>query len=436
VVEPAVTTHEESDARAPISENAVKKLPSWLPVAGIVLLAFVFRLVLGHYVQDYIGDSGDFTGIARNLAAGHGYSVVRSPPFIATDLRWPGYPAFLALAFVFNNSHGAAVVLNALLGAVATFLVYLISRALNLSSLFCLAATGVAAFFLCTASFAGDVAAENLSVPAVLAFVYVVLLRQPRSRTALFVLGSLLAWLAALTREELVAFVVIAAVVAGRRAHLRAFASIALVGCFLLGPALWLVRNEVQVHRLEYTDSLQADQALLAAVDSNEGSPLYREGTVLAGRREVTPAQRSQYQQEVFTAMKRYFTSHFTGYAENKVKAAIEYPFPQPIYGLKYGKDSLLIVGRLAWSLLLLAEYVLASIAAWRCWAKGHRWNVVALGLFPAFALCLVVVDNPVPRYWLPSVLLLLPPAFVGVSELPQALHILGRAILGEKRSA
>jgi hypothetical protein len=52
------------------------------------------------------------------------------------------------------------------------------------------------------------------------------------------------------------------------------------------------------------------------------------------------------------------------------------------------------------------------------------------------FALCLVVVDNPVPRYWLPSVLLLLPPAFVGVSELPQALHILGRAILGEKRSA
>jgi len=110
--------------------------------------------------------------------------------------------------------------------------------------------------------------------------------------------------------------------------------------------------------------------------------------------------------------MKRYFTSHFTGYAENKVKAAIEYPFPQPIYGLKYGKDSLLIVGRLA-GRYSCSQNMFSHQSQRGDVGPKTRWNVVALGLFPVFALCLVVVDNPVPRYWLPSVLLLLPPAFV-----------------------
>jgi len=84
----------------------------------------------GHYVQDYIGDSGDFTALPAI------WLQVTGTRWLALLLllprpQVPGYPAFLALAFVFNNSHGAAVVLNALLGAVATFLVYLISRALN-----------------------------------------------------------------------------------------------------------------------------------------------------------------------------------------------------------------------------------------------------------------------------------------------------------------
>jgi hypothetical protein len=398
----------------------IRNWQSWVPLAACLVFAFVFRLVLGHYVLVFKGESATYLAVAHNLAAGHGYSKVSSPPYIATDQHWPGYPVILSVAFLFNTSHASLVVANAILGTIATLFVYLISRALNLSSGLTLAATATAAVFISTASIAGVAAVENLSVPAVLAFVYVVLIRPPKSRVTLFVLGSLLAWLAALTREELLAFVVIAAVVAGRRAKFRALTSVGLVICFLVGPALWVMRNEIQVHRLEYTDSINLDQAILPSVNTQwEGSSLYREGGILKKAREVTPSQRAQYQHAVFQQAKSYITHDFVGFVANKVSPALEYPFPDPIDGYVYGNSSLLILAKLGWSFFLLIEYLLALIAGWRCWVRGYRWNVVSIGLFPAFALCLVLVDAPEPRYWLPSVLLLLPAAFAGIRELP-----------------
>ncbi len=400
----------------------------WAPVVVCLLVAFVFRLILGHYVLVFKGETATYKAIAHNLAAGHGYSKVTSPPYIATDLRWPAYPVLLSLAYLIDNSHASLVVLNAILGTISTFLVYLMCGAVNLSHRLSVAATATAALFISTASIAGVAAVENLSVPAVLAFVYVVLLRPPQSRVALFVFGSGLAWLAALTRQELVAFVVIAAVVAGRRVKLRALASIGLVVCFLVGPVLWVARNEIQLHRLEYSDSLQVDQALLTAVDTHwEGSRLYKEGGKLSRRREVTPAQRSQYQSAVFHKDEQYLEHDFLGFVGGKVSPVIQYPFPDPIDGYVYGVSAAATLAKLVWYLFLLAEYVLAVIAGWRWWRSGDRWNVVGIGLFPAFALCLAAVDSPEPRYWLPSVLLLLPAAFAGIRELPWLL----RKILG-----
>ena len=399
---------------------AIRNWRAWAPLAACLVLAFVYRLVLGHFVLVFKGETATYLAIAHNLAAGHGYSKVTSPPYLATDLRWPGYPALLSVAFLLNGSHASLVVLNAILGTVSTLFVYLVCRAVHLRSGLTLAATVTAALFISTASIAGVAAVENLSVPAVLAFVYFVLLRPPTSPVVLFVVGSLLAWLAALTRQELVLFVAIAAIVAGRRARLRAIPSIALVLCFLLGPVLWVVRNDVQLHRLEYSDSLQVDQALLTAVNSHwEGSSLYHEGGTLSRRREVTPAQRSQYQRAVYRMDERYLEHDLPGFLGNKISPVLEYPFPDPIDGIVYGTNSALTLAKLGWFLFLLGEYGLALLAGWRCWRRGDRWNVVAIGMFPAFALCLAAVDSPEPRYWLPATLLLLPAAFAGLRDMP-----------------
>ncbi len=423
----ATTLEATTTLEAPTPADS-RGLPSWLPVTGLMIVAFVFRLVLGHYFQQLTGDAPEYTSLAHNLAAGHGYSTVSAPPYLASDVRLPGYPAVLALAFVFNSSHGAVVVLNALLGALSTLLVWMIARALNLSSALALAAAGISALFFSTASWAGVAYSENLTMPALLAFVYVVLLKPPRSRLVLFGLGSALAWTVALTRYELVFFVILAGVIAGRFAKLRPLASIALVGCFLVGPAVWVVRNDIQVHRIEYGDSVIADQGLLMTVIPKLGSPLQLHGDELLLHRQITPQQRSQYQSQTLNSLHSYLSHHFPAYLEHKVGSAIEYPFPPPIATLTYSKGGIFFA-RLAWSFLLLAGYAFALFAGWRWWTRGHRRKVVALGLFPVFAFCLVPFIDAVQRYWLPSLLFLLPAALKGASDFVVELRIRLRGV-------
>src|SRR6185437_11302073 len=204
----------------------------WLLPGLFVLVAFAFRLALGAVFTYYGGDAPQYTALAKNLTAGHGCSIALAAPYVASDLRVPGYPGFLALAFSFSGSHWSVIVLNAFLGAVSTLFVWLICRALGLSRARSLWAMGICALFLSTASMAGVALSENLSVPAVLALVYFVLIRPTSSRLRLFVGGSILAWLVALTRDELLLFVVLVALLAARRAHLRMLASLGLVACF------------------------------------------------------------------------------------------------------------------------------------------------------------------------------------------------------------
>jgi hypothetical protein len=414
----------------PVAAASRTALSKWGPVAACVAVAFVFRLVIGHAFQVAILDSGQYTSIASNLAHGHGYSEVSSPPYVPSDLRLPGYPLLLALGYLVSDSNSAMIVVNALLGAVSTLLVFLISEELGLSYWKALTGCAISALFFSTASLAGVAAAENLSVPAVLAFVYVVLLRPRRSRLSLFVLGSLFAWLVAFTRYELVVFVLIAGVLAGRRARLKPLVTIGLCGCFLLGPAAWVLRNDITVHRLEFGDSILADKGLYSSVNPKLGVPILEEGNALLRQREVTPAERARYKHEVYSAMGDYLRHHFSAFVSGKFSAAIEYPFPPPIYGLGYANGLTATLERLAWSLFLLAGYTCAVIGGRRWWKTGRRWNVVAVGLFPAFSLCLVPLIDAVQRYWLPSLLVLIPAAVVGAAEVPRILQTVYRALL------
>jgi hypothetical protein len=393
------------------------RLPPWVFPAALVLLAFCFRILIGHFYSFFSGDTPGYTAIAKNLAAFHGYSLSPHAPYAATDIRLPGYPFLLALAFAVSDSHWSAIILNSLLGAVSTLLVWLISTGLHLTRTRALWATGIAAVFLSTASFAGDAQSENLSVPAVLALVYFVLIRPPKSRWALFIGGSALAWLVALTRDELVVFVILVAIVAARRANLRALGTLALVVCFLLGSGAWVLRNTAQVHRVEYVDTVMTEQVLVASVNGNLGAKgsLYKKASSLIRQPVVSQAERANFQHLAFAYVRNTLSHHFPTYVENKVKFYTESLFPVPIYGLTY-TSPLKEVGRFLWSVLLAIAYVIAFLTSRRWWKSGRRPEVVSIWLFPVFILCFQIVFDPQYRFLLPATLLLLPFVIEGVA--------------------
>ena len=103
--------------------------------------------------------------------------------------------------------------------------------------------------------------------------------------------------------------------------------------------------------------------------------------------------------------------------AEQQATYFLEALFPVPIYGVTY-TSSLLFLERMAWSILLLIEYALAAVTGVKWWRAGRRRDVVSIGLFPAFIVVFMVFIDPQPRFWLPSVLLLLPIAVVGAADL------------------
>jgi hypothetical protein len=391
---------------------------NWAIPALLVGSAFGFRIVLGYLFTYYGGDAPGYTIIGRNLAAGRGYSVALHAPYLATDIRLPGYPALLALAFSVSSSHWVVILLNALLGAFSTLLVWYIARGLHLTRTMALWSMGIAAFCLATASFAGIALSENLSVPAVLAFVYVVLVKPPQSLLRLFVLGSVLAWVVALTRDELVIFVVLTAVVAARRANLRVVGTVLLVACFLLGSGAWVIRNQVQVHRTELVDSLMSDAVVVATLNGqNFSAPLYVRSQNMAFDPRTTQAQRAQVQQQVYAYAKHMILHEPLTVAEQQATYYLEAFFPVPIFGVTYA-SSLLFLERMVWSVFLLAEYALALVTAVKWWGVGRHRDIVSIGLFPAFIMAFMVFIQPVFRCWLPSVLLLLPAAVAGAAAL------------------
>ena len=404
-------------------DSSSRAAPDWALPAVLVGCAFVFRLVIGYFFTEYGGDAPGYTLLAKNLAAGRGYSIAAHAPYLPTDVRVPAYSLLLAAPFSFTSSHWSVIVLNALLGAFSTLLVWFIARGLKLTRGLALWSTGIAAFCFATASFAGIAQSENLSVPAVLAFVYVVLIKPPQSTMALFVVGSLLAWVVALTRDELVIFVVLTAIVAARRLRLRFVFTVLLVACFLFAPGIWVIRNEVQVHRTELVDPLMSDSVVVATLNGqNFSAPLYVDSQQLAFQPNTTQAQRDQFQQQVSAYAKHVLLHEPFTVIENQATYYIEALFPVPIYGITYTSTSLFLA-RCLWSLALLAEYIFAAVGVFQWWRTGRRKDVVSVLLFPAFIMVFMVFVEPQPRFWLPSVLLLLPLAVEGAANFDYRAH-------------
>src|ERR1700737_1459342 len=95
-------------------------------IAGLAL-----RLLFALRFPAPTGDSGLYLQLARNWADHHIYGSLLNDQLVPTDLRVPGYPAFLAgVALVFGRSDRAIVLSQAILDLGTCFLAAALAAAL------------------------------------------------------------------------------------------------------------------------------------------------------------------------------------------------------------------------------------------------------------------------------------------------------------------
>ena len=223
---------------------------------ALVALALVVRV--GAIVADsgYVPeqDAWDYDRHARSIAAGDGYPdsyyvVDRGP----SALRAPGYPYFLGGIYaVSGDSVALARLVDAALGTLAVFLLYLIAKRVWGRRVGLLAA-GLAAVFPPLVLLSRDLLSESLFIALELGAVLCVL-EFRRSRALRWAAtAGLLCGLAALTRNPGPALAIPAIVglwVLWPRWSRRAAAAPALAfACMLLAILPWTVRNAIEFGR-------------------------------------------------------------------------------------------------------------------------------------------------------------------------------------------
>jgi 4-amino-4-deoxy-L-arabinose transferase-like glycosyltransferase len=225
-------------------------------IIAIVALALVARLGVIAADAGYIPrqDDWDYNRHARSIASGNGfpdsyYVADRGP----SALRAPGYPYFLAAIYtVSDDSITAGRVANAILGALAVFLLYLIASRIWGRRIGLLAATG-AAIFPPLVLLSRDLLSESLFIALELGAVLCVLEFRRLRGLRWAALAGLLGGLAALTRNPgpaLAIPVVVGLWVYRPRLSWRAASAPALaLACMVLIVVPWTVRNAVQFGR-------------------------------------------------------------------------------------------------------------------------------------------------------------------------------------------
>lgn len=428
----SVSTH--ARGRPGERATAVARLTRW--DLGLVAAAFLVRLVYG--VSSKLltgGDAQQYLALAHNLASGHGYSLSQHAPYVVSDYRMPGYPALLAIVDVLGGGHVGIVFVNSLVGAAAVLAIALIAREVFGDHLLVrLVAVLAAAVYPPLVTYTSVAYAENLSIAALCWFVYVAFF-QPvaagRRRTWLIWL-LLTSAVVTLTRSEGTIVVVVGVLLATR---LRSFSvSSAVISLFvvLIAPAAWVVRNDVATTRLELSDSLyQNDTLLLSFNDGNLDAPLYLRGEALAYQ--SSTRGRSQYQHAVFTYIGDAIKHRPASVVAYKLKSLIDFPFMPVVWSWSAVRDYSLSDAvrdptfknllRVAWSIILLAQYILAILGFRKWWREGLRRYTFALALYPTIAVLLAIPFHSEPRLWFGAAVLLIIPAAEGGRAIWHWLH-------------
>jgi 4-amino-4-deoxy-L-arabinose transferase-like glycosyltransferase len=235
----------------------------WL--LGVTVLALVLRLALvlatPHYVPPARDDPSDFDRVAVSLAD-HGrlpnsVGTARGGP---TAFRPPLFPMALAAVYrVVGTASGparweAGRLLEALLGAVAVGLIFLIARRLW-RPLVASVAGVIAAVYPPLVMAGSSLMSESLFIPLVLGAVLTSLVhRESSHRWRYAVLTGVLIGLASLTRGNGVVLLapIIFLVWTGRPRHTlhaaRAPATVIVATLLTLAP--WAIRNAIELHAL------------------------------------------------------------------------------------------------------------------------------------------------------------------------------------------
>jgi hypothetical protein len=242
-----------------------------------MLTGLALRLLFALQFPAPAGDSGLYLQLARNWADHHIYGLWLNGQLVPTDLRMPGYPAFLAgVALVLGRSERAIVLSQAGLDLCTCFLAAALAAALapsaarrrvSIAGLWLAATCPFLANY--TAAILSEVLAAFLTTAALVFFVLGLkrettefpfrghLLRMTAATATL--LGAFLTGVASLVRPEMPLLLAVAgAVFALRWWRSLGWRKVVLSGVamsvvFFLPLMPWVARNFISLHRLQFS---------------------------------------------------------------------------------------------------------------------------------------------------------------------------------------
>jgi uncharacterized integral membrane protein len=272
--QPATQTHGQEGTIIPAQRESVTALCIHTFLA--VLAGLVLRLAFVHWFPTTTDDSATYLQLASNWVDHHVYGLSQNGQLVPTDLRTPGYPAFLAgVNLLIRRSMRAILLSQAVLDVFTCILTAALAAAL--------APAGsrrrvriIALWLAATCAFVANYSAAVLTEVVVAFFATAALacfamgLRQEPVRLDLrsgrqwdlpivfALIGAFLTGAASLVRPEMPLLLGVAVLVYGLRAW-RALGArkaillaTAMVGAFLLPLLPWAARNAISLHKLQF----------------------------------------------------------------------------------------------------------------------------------------------------------------------------------------
>ncbi|HXP80191.1 MAG TPA: hypothetical protein VN976_09825 [Verrucomicrobiae bacterium] len=241
-----------------------------------VIVGLALRLTFVHWFPTTTDDSATYLQLANNWIDHHVYGLMQNGQVVPTDLRTPGYPAFLAgMTLLFRRSMQAILLSQAVLDVFTCILTAALAAALApagarrrvwiialwlaatcpfLANYSAVVLTEVVVTFLATAAlacFALGLRVEPTQVAFRMGQVYAF-------PFAFALAGSLLTGMASLVRPEMPLLLGVAVLLYGFR-DLRAqgvrkaiLLAVAMAGAFLLPLLPWAARNAISLHKLQF----------------------------------------------------------------------------------------------------------------------------------------------------------------------------------------
>lgn len=271
---PATQTQHREGTIIPAQRSGVTALYAQTFLAIITALAL--RLVFVHWFPATTDDSATYLQLANNWLDHHVYGLSLNGQLVPTDLRTPGYPAFLAgVTLLFRRSMRAILLSQVVLDVITCIMTAALAAALAPASARWRVWI-IALWLAATCPFLASYSAAVLTEVVVTFFATAALccfalgLRQESTKVvfrighgwrhplAFALLGSLLTGMATLVRPEMPLLLCAAILVYGLRewraqgAEKAILYAAAMAGALLLPLLPWAARNAISLHKLQF----------------------------------------------------------------------------------------------------------------------------------------------------------------------------------------